>query len=549
MARKRIFAALLALMLTAGSLALPARAAFTDTTGHWAETAITKWSEEYSIINGYEDGTFRPDNSITRGAFAGILDRFLQFQSTSPAGTFSDLTGNYWEDAILKLHAAGVYLGNNGAALAGDTITRQQAVAMIARAFGLESETTTVYYLDADQVAEYARPYLAEMTARGYISDSSDGYFRPTDAITRAEIVTILDNMIEVLLQSHTTYAQDVEGSLMINAAEGAALQDMTIAGDLIVAPGVTGTVTLENVAVLGDVRNFSSVEITDLSQATEEPGDEEDPDAIQPSDVYTPSKTTGEYLTYSDQQIPIYAGVERNRFTQGDFVWDPDYPDRLIYTGDDYRTRFGIDVSAYQNRASENNTIDWEAAKADGVEFAMVRIGLRGYGSGAILEDAYYAQNIDGAMAAGIETGVYFFAQAITVEEAIEEADFVISLLEDHEIDGPVAYDWEMHDSSYRVYGTTPEMATACAIAFCERIEEAGYDAMVYAGQYVSYIKYDQGALEPYLSWYPEYKSESSELLYPTLYYQMDYWQYTSSCSVAGIGGRVDANLQFIPR
>ena len=180
--------------------------------------------------------------------------------------------------------------------------------------------------------------------------------------------------------------------------------------------------------------------------------------------------------------------------------MWDPDRPDRLIYTGDDYRTRFGIDVSAYQNRASANNTIDWEAAKADGVEFAMVRIGLRGYGSGSIMEDAFYAQNIDGAMAAGIETGVYFFAQAITVEEAIEEADFVISLLEGHEIDGPVAYDWEMHDSTYRVYGTTPEMATACAVAFCERIEEAGYDAMVYAGQYVSYIKYDQGALEPYL-------------------------------------------------
>ena len=111
------------------------------------------------------------------------------------------------------------------------------------------------------------------------------------------------------------------------------------------------------------------------------------------------------------------------------------------------------------------------------------------------------------------------------------------------------MAYDWEMHDSTYRVYGTTPEMATACAVAFCERIEEAGYDAMVYAGQYVSYIKYDQGALEPYLSWYPEYKSESSELLYPTLYYHMDYWQFSSKCSVAGIGGNVDVNLQFIRR
>ena len=546
MARKRIFAALLALAVAAGSLALPARAAFTDTAGHWAETAITKWSEEYSIIGGYDDGTFRPDNSITRGAFAGILDRFLKFQTASPAGTFSDLNGNYWEDAILKLHASGVYLGNNGAALAGDTITRQQAVTMIGRAFDITGETTTVHYLDADQVSSYAQPYLAEMSARGYITDSSDGYFRPTEPITRAEIVTILDNMIEALVQTSDPYSQDVEGNLMVNAAEGAVLQDMAVSGDLIVAPGVSGPVTLENVTVQGAVRNFSDAAVTDLSQQPEEP---EEPEIIQPSDVYTPTETTGEYLTYSDQQIPVYAGVERNSFSQGDFEWDPDHPDRLVYTGRDYRTRFGIDVSAYQNRASTNNTIDWEAAKADGVEFAMVRIGLRGYGSGSIMEDAFYAQNIDGAMAAGIETGVYFFAQAITVEEAIEEADFVISLLEGHEIDGPVAYDWEMHDSSYRVYGTTPEMATACAIAFCQRIEEAGYDAMVYAGQYVSYIKYDQGALEPYLSWYPEYKSASSEQLYPTLYYHRDYWQYSSSGTVAGIGGRVDLNLQFLPR
>ena len=327
MARKQIAAALLALAVTVGSLALPAKAAFTDTTGHWAETAITKWSEEYSIIGGYDDGTFRPDNSITRGAFAGILDRFLKFQTASPAGTFSDLDGNYWEDAILKLHASGVYLGNNGAALAGDTITRQQAVTMIGRAFDITGETTTVHYLDADQVSSYALPYLAEMSARGYITDSSDGYFRPTDAITRAEIVTILDNMIEALVQTNVTYSRDVEGTVMVNSAEGAALRDMTIAGDLIVAPGVSGPVTLENVTVQGAVRNFSGAEILDLTNRPQKP------ETIQPGDVYTPSETTGEYLTYSNQQIPVYAGVERNRFAQGDFEWDPDHPGRLIYT------------------------------------------------------------------------------------------------------------------------------------------------------------------------------------------------------------------------
>ena len=147
------------------------------------------------------------------------------------------------------------------------------------------------------------------------------------------------------------------------------------------------------------------------------------------------------------------------------------------------------------------------------------------------------------------IRDSVYFFAQAVTVEEAIEEADYVISLLDGLDINGPVAYDWEMHDSTYRVYGTSPEMATACAVAFCERIKDAGYTPMVYGGTYVTYMKYDQGALADYLSWYPEYKSEKSEKLCPTLVYHMDYWQFSSSRAVAGINGRVDMNIQFIRR
>ena len=560
---KRIAAALTALALAAG-LCLPAGAAFSDTAGHWAETAIDKWSRQYGIIQGYEDGTFRPDNTITRGAFAGILDRFLKFQAVSPAGTFSDTAGTYWETEILKLHAAGVYLGNGGKALSGDSITRQQAVTMIARAFGITGTSTALGYSDAADVASYAQAPLAEMTARGYITDCPDGRFRPTEAITRAEIVNILNNMIEQLGQETTVYTGTVDGTLMINAPEGAYLKDLTIAGDLILAPGVSGAVVLERVSVGGTVQNLSGVELTvvDLPADSDDPGDTEDPGSsggsggtvypgIQPSEVYTPSPTTGEYITYSGQQIPVYAGVEQNRMTQGDFVWSAEHPDRLEYVGREFDTRFGIDVSAYQNRACANNTIDWEAVRDDGVEFAMVRVGLRGYSTGSLNADAFYKQNIEGAMAAGIETGVYFFAQAITVEEAIEEAEFVLDLLEGHEINGPVAYDWEMHDSSYRVYGTAPEMATACAVAFCQRIEEAGYDAMVYAGQYVSYIKYDQGALAPYLSWYPEYKSATSEKLYPTLYYQMDYWQFSSSCAIAGIGDgkttKVDANIQFI--
>ena len=545
----RFFKWLTAAALGAALAVVPAMA-FTDTEGHWAQDSIQKWSEEYHIIQGYEDGTFHPDNSITRGAFAGIMDRFLQFQSISGRETFSDTAGSYWEDAILKLHAAGVYLGTDGKALAGNTITRQQAVTMIARAFHIDAETTDLSYSDAALIAEYARPAVAEMTAQGYLNDSWDGNFRPTDPITRAEIINILSNMINTLIQTNEKVYWDIPGTLMINSAEGATLTNMTIHGDLIVAPGVTGDIAVSNLSVMGNIRNFSTAKLVELRTPEEAPGEPEEPDApaIRPEQVYEPGKTTGDTILYSGKEIPVYEERDPLRLYEGDFHWENG---RLVYDGRAFKTRFGIDVSAYQNRASgESKTIDWDAVRDDGVDFVMVRVGYRGTGqAGTLNQDEFYAQNIDGAMAAGLETGVYFFAQAITVEEAIEEADFVIELLRDHEIDGPVAYDWEMHDSSYRVYGTSPEMATACAIAFCERIKEAGYTPMIYAGQYVSYIKYDQGAISQYLSWYPEYKSDKSEKLYPTLYYQMDYWQFSSNCYVNGIGGRVDGNLQFIPR
>ena len=550
----------------AAALALTPAMAFTDTEGHWAAASIDKWSQNYGVLQGYEDGTFRPDQSITRGAFAGILDRFLQFQSISAPETFSDTAGTYWESSILKLNAAGVYLGSEGKALPGNTITRQQGAAMVARAFHIDAETTTIPYSDAEQIAGYARSYIAEMSARGWFSEIQDGNFRPTDPLTRAELVSLLNHMIDVLVQESGSHSGDTAGSLLVSAPGGAALENMTVAGDLIIAPGVTGEVTLKNVIVQGTIRNFSSITPTVVTETLpEEPADPNEPfdwgivvvpitpaegteqpagPGIQPSEVYTPGFTTGGTIAYDGKQIPIYEGREASRLGEGDFYWEGD---RLVYQGSEFRTRFGIDVSAYQNRASENQTIDWNAVRADGVEFAMVRIGLRGYSTGAISADAFYQQNIQGAMDAGIETGVYFFAQAITVEEAIEEADFVIEHLRGLNINGPVAYDWEINAKNYRAYDTAPEMATACAIAFCKRIQEAGYTPMIYGGQMVSYLKYDRGAMAPYLYWYPEYKSESTERLYPTTYYQMDYWQFSSKCSIAGISGNVDANIQFI--
>ena len=223
--------------LTAAALAVGCTVmtanAFADTNGHWAESAINKWSGEYGIIQGYDDGTFRPDKSITRGAFAGILDRFLHFQNASPADTFSDTAGTYWEDAILKLHASGIYLGNQGAALPSSTITRQQAVAMIGRAFRIAPETAAPDYTDTDQIAEYALAYVGEFEARGYLTDSAAGTFRPADPITRAELINILSNMVDTLVKETTTVTENVSGSLLISAADGATLKGIKIGGSI----------------------------------------------------------------------------------------------------------------------------------------------------------------------------------------------------------------------------------------------------------------------------------------------------------------------------
>lgn len=520
---KRVFALTLAVMLL-----LPAMTAvaYTDTSGNWAESAIDKWSGEYGVLHGYDDGTFRPDNTITRGAFAGIMSRFLQYQNQAPAETFSDTAGDYWESAILKLNAAGVYLGTSGKALIYNDITRQQAVTMIARAFGVSESSEPLSYADADLVADYADGYIAAM--KSYITDvGSDNCFRPTAPITRAEVVNILNNMITVLYQNSGDYSSAVAGTAMINASAGATLHDMTISGDLIIAPGVTGTVTLDNVTLGGCVRNLGNANVEKKQESQNE---------------------SQAYISYGGKNIPVLAGVQTNPLTANDFSWSGG---RLVYTSDAFTTRFGIDVAAYQNRNCENNTIDWDAVANDGVKFAMVRIALRGTSSGTLFPDAFYSENVDGAMSAGIDTGVYIFSQAITVDEAVEEADYVIGLLNGRKLTGPVAYDWEMKDSTYRVYGTDPSVATACAKAFCQRIEEAGYQAMLYCSKYVGYMKFDLSQLTDYPIWYPEYKSTSTDAscVYPNFYYHVDYWQFSDRLTIDGIGGKVDADLQFISK
>ena len=204
-------------------------------------------------------------------------------------------------------------------------------------------------------------------------------------------------------------------------------------------------------------------------------------------------------------------------------------------YESDDYTVLQGVDVSGFQGE------IDWERVKADGVDFAIVRVGGRFMQSGELYDDSYFERNVEGALAAGLQVGVYFFSQAISPEEGAEEAEYILSRIEGYDITMPIVMDWEHLDGSdSRVYGVEPEQVTAAVRAFSDRIREAGYEPMVYMNSYCGYIKMDLRELDDVGFWFAQYTPV------PVFRYHFDMWQYTDQGQVDGITGNVDRNLYF---
>ena len=197
-----------------------------------------------------------------------------------------------------------------------------------------------------------------------------------------------------------------------------------------------------------------------------------------------------------------------------------------------------GVDVSEHQG------SIRWEKVASTDVRFAMVRLAYRGWGSeGRIRADSRGIENLNGAKDAGLQVGVYFFSQAITVEEAREEARFLLTLLDGRELDLPVVYDWETVSSEQaRTKDMTAATLNACALAFCEEIRAAGYEAMVYFNQDLARRMFDLKALQrEELDFWLAMYSENM-----TWAYRVRMWQYTNTASVDGIKGNVDMNLYF---
>ena len=401
--------------------------------------------------------------------------------------------------------------------------------------------------------------YVRELSARGVLGGYPDGTFRASAALTAGEALKL------VLLgadcqEAEPTGSHWASGYLALAESMGCLapgeIQDLdspisrlVIARVAAVAMGLeerTGASPFADVdsvytlalyeegilngTVLGGQRYYypdSSINRGEVCAIVSrilnwEPGEDNDP-------------AQSGYIAYGNKFYPVHRNVDVCPYDTNLLVLDGSI---MYYNDPAYETAIGIDVSSHQGE------IDWERVAASGVEFAMIRLGYRGYGSeGTLNLDPYFEQNLAGARAAGLKVGIYFFSQAITVEEAYEEAAFVLEHLDGEELDYPLAYDWEpISGVGARTDGLDSVTLTDCALTFCHMAELAGYTPMVYYNNPVGYGRYDLSRLTDYDVWFAQYASR------PTMYYDYRIWQYTSSGTVPGIDTRVDMNIAFIP-
>ena len=217
---------------------------------------------------------------------------------------------------------------------------------------------------------------------------------------------------------------------------------------------------------------------------------------------------------------------LPKSGLTAEDFVMVDGF---MTCTAEQYMT--GIDVSSHQGR------IDWKKVADSGIRFAILRLAYRGYGEeGRLVVDERVQENYKGAKEAGLMVGGYIFSQALCVEEAIEEAELVLEITADWELDMPVAFDWEFLHLEARTDGMDKDTITDCAIAFCERLKEGGLKPMLYTGVRMQTLDMQRVQDDP--MWLALY---SDTMSYP---YWMSYWQYSCTGRVPGVAGDVDLNI-----
>ena len=192
-----------------------------------------------------------------------------------------------------------------------------------------------------------------------------------------------------------------------------------------------------------------------------------------------------------------------------------------------------GVDVSAFQG------DINWKKVAASGIDFAMVRLGYRGYGkAGRLVEDDWAQKNLYEAKKEGLHVGAYFFSQALSFEEVDQEIDFMLQILGSHTLDMPLVLDWEIPTPEARTANMDAQTLTELQLYFCQRVEALGYEPMVYFNWHQSENLYYLSQLEEYPFWLALYQDR---MVFP---WKVEMWQFTCTGMVPGIQGDVDVNV-----
>ncbi len=264
--------------------------------------------------------------------------------------------------------------------------------------------------------------------------------------------------------------------------------------------------------------------EASESQTAESLPEDDEDPESLLHQQTEPPEEAPEETAAAT---IP----PESNPYGKLDFQYNRN---NYLYSlkTDSYP---GIDVSSFQGK------IDWNRVKNSGIEFAIIRLGYRGYGkAGKLVEDEYAKDNLKGATEAGLPIGAYFFSQALSIEEADEEIEYMLNILGDYELDMPIILDWEIPVDTARTANMDARTLTDIQLHYCAVMEEKGYQPMVYFNWYQgSHLMY-LNELEDYPFWLALYQDR---MTYP---YKVEMWQYTDRGRVPGIDGNVDLNIYF---
>ncbi|MCI8415520.1 MAG: S-layer homology domain-containing protein [Ruminiclostridium sp.] len=272
--KRRILAAALTLCLTMSLVPTAAFAvggkSFDDVNGHWGQASVERWAG-YGVFNGDDAGNFNPDKQMTRAEFATMLANMMGYTAKADK-SFGDVASDAWyADAILKLAAAGVMLGdNNGNANPNKPISRAEAAVMMCRAFNIQPSNASLNFADSANVADWARGSMAALAEKGMMNGVGNNQLAPLANITRASVAKLVDNMISEYVTESKTISGDVKGIVLVVGDVDVTVKDATLSENLIVAPKAAGAeVVLTGSTKASDVYVDAAANVKVDAQAT----------------------------------------------------------------------------------------------------------------------------------------------------------------------------------------------------------------------------------------------------------------------------------------